>query len=127
MHISSLIPYSTKLDAGGCGMLHASTRDFETISSVNSMEPASESRWHMSNNKTCVIAHLSLNSSKMASNLSPEARLVRVQLMLTIGRDAYAAWFEYGLSISSIDRATNRELVVVRKPMQRTDRLLFLQ
>ena len=108
-------------------MLHASTRDFETISAVISMEPTFESRWHMSNNKTCVIAHLSLNSLKMASNLSPEARLVRVQLMLTIGRDAYAAWFEYGLSISIIERASTREREVVRMPMQRIDRLLLLQ
>lgn len=108
-------------------MLHASTRDFETISAVISMEPAFESRWHMSNNKACVIAHMPLNSSDMDSKLSSVARLVRVQIELTKGHDAYAAWFEYGLSISIIDRATIREQEVARKPMQRTDSLLFLQ
>ena len=97
MHISSLIPYSTKLDAGGCGMLHASTRDFETISAVISMEPTFESRWHMSNNKACVIAHISFNSSEMDSKLSLLARLVRVQIELTTGHDGYVAWFEFGL------------------------------
>lgn len=81
----------------------------------------------MSNNKARMIAHMPFNSSEMDSKLSLLARLVRVQIELTTGHDGYVAWFEDGLQISNIARATNHELEVVRKPMQRTDRLLFLQ